>query len=138
MPVSFAQRRPRATPRGASKCRFSPGSFHQLLARPSQSPPWLVTLTSHASVNPQRAKWAVRTMGTGPAPPYRGGMENALCRPGPSKPRTALELCALGATALAARIARGEVTAVEAVEAYVARLQGVNPGLNALGVERFS
>src|SRR5262245_5558318 len=48
------------------------------------------------------------------------------------------DLCSLAATDLAARIARGEVTAVEAVEAYIARLQAVNPRLNALVVERFA
>jgi fatty acid amide hydrolase len=48
------------------------------------------------------------------------------------------DLCVLGATELAARIAAGEVTATAAVEAYIARLEAVNPRLNALVVPRFA
>src|SRR5947199_113015 len=38
---------------------------------------------------------------------------------------------------LAQRIARGEVTAIDAVEAYIARIAEVNPKLNALVVPRY-
>jgi fatty acid amide hydrolase len=47
------------------------------------------------------------------------------------------DLCVLTATELAARIRRGEVTALDAVEAYIARLEAVNPGLNALVLRRY-
>jgi len=43
----------------------------------------------------------------------------------------------LSAIELAARIARGEVSAVEAVEAHIARVEEVNPRLNALVVKRY-
>jgi fatty acid amide hydrolase len=46
-------------------------------------------------------------------------------------------LTQLSAVELAARIARGEVTAVEAVEAYIARIEQVNPALNAVVVTRY-
>jgi fatty acid amide hydrolase len=66
-------------------------------------------------------------------------MENAITHPVPAPLRRSLtDLCALGATELAARIARGEASAVDAVEAYIARLAAVNPRLNALVVERFA
>ena len=66
-------------------------------------------------------------------------MENALSPAENRSPRpTALDLCALGAVELAARISRGEVTAAAAVEAYIARLEAVNPRLNALVVPRFA
>src|SRR6266436_4913504 len=39
---------------------------------------------------------------------------------------------------LAAKIRRGEVSAVAAVEAYIERLEAVNPALNALVVRRFA
>jgi fatty acid amide hydrolase len=41
------------------------------------------------------------------------------------------------ATELAAMIARGEVSAVEAVEAHIARIEAVNPALNAVVVKRY-
>ena len=41
-------------------------------------------------------------------------------------------LCALPVAALALKIRRGEVNAVDAVEAYIARQEEVNPALNAL------
>src|SRR6185436_9023375 len=64
-------------------------------------------------------------------------MEN-VTSPLQSQHRDALDPCALGAVELAARIARGEVRAADAVEAYVARLEAVNPRLNALVVPRFA
>lgn len=46
-------------------------------------------------------------------------------------------LTQLSARALAERIARGEVSAVAAVEAYIARIEAVNPALNAVVVKRY-
>jgi fatty acid amide hydrolase len=46
-------------------------------------------------------------------------------------------LTRLSAVELAARIARGEVSAVEAVEAHIARIEQVNPALNAVVVTRY-
>jgi fatty acid amide hydrolase len=46
-------------------------------------------------------------------------------------------LTAHSATELAASIARGEVSAVEAVEAHIARIERVNPAINAVVVERY-
>ncbi|MBF6591940.1 MAG: amidase, partial [Ktedonobacterales bacterium] len=46
-------------------------------------------------------------------------------------------LTALSARELAGRIARGEVTAVEAVEAHIARIEQVNPAINAVVVMRY-
>lgn len=46
-------------------------------------------------------------------------------------------LVTLSATQLAAAIARGEATAHDAVEAHIARIQAVNPALNAVVVQRF-
>jgi fatty acid amide hydrolase len=46
-------------------------------------------------------------------------------------------LTQLSATELAARIARGDITAVEAVEACIARIEQVNPALNAIVVKRY-
>ncbi|HEX6796684.1 MAG TPA: amidase family protein [Ktedonobacterales bacterium] len=43
----------------------------------------------------------------------------------------------LSATELAGRIARGELTAQEAVEVHIARIEAVNPALNAVVVPRF-
>jgi fatty acid amide hydrolase len=51
--------------------------------------------------------------------------------------RSARNLCDLGATELAAAIRRGEVPARDAVEAYIARIEAVNPSLNALVVKRY-
>lgn len=50
-------------------------------------------------------------------------------------PTTAL--VGLSATVVARRIARGEITAREAVEAHIARIEAVNPRLNAVVVPRF-
>jgi fatty acid amide hydrolase len=47
-------------------------------------------------------------------------------------------ICDLPARTLAARIAGGEITAVQAVEAHIARIEAVNPGLNAMVVTRFA
>ena len=46
-------------------------------------------------------------------------------------------LAGLGATELAGRIARGEITAREAVEAHIARIETVNAALNAVVVPRY-
>src|SRR3954466_2739900 len=46
-------------------------------------------------------------------------------------------LCDLSASELAAKIRRGDVTALDAVEAYIARIEQVNPSLNALVVKRY-
>src|SRR5262249_24926808 len=56
-----------------------------------------------------------------------------------SRPTTATrpDLCRLSATELARRIARGEVTALEAVEAHIARIERVNQKLNAVVMKRY-
>ncbi|MFI5274061.1 MAG: amidase [Ktedonobacterales bacterium] len=46
-------------------------------------------------------------------------------------------LTRLSATELAGMIARGEATSAEVVEAHIARIEAVNPALNALVVARF-
>ena len=46
-------------------------------------------------------------------------------------------LTQLSATELAARIARGDISATEAVEACIARIEAVNPALNAVVVKRY-
>ena len=46
-------------------------------------------------------------------------------------------LTTLSARALAQRIAGGELTAVEAVEAHIARIEAVNDRLNAVVVKRY-
>src|SRR4051794_1218105 len=46
-------------------------------------------------------------------------------------------LTQLGAVQLAACIARGETTAVNAVEQHIARIAEVNPRLNAMTADRF-
>ena len=51
---------------------------------------------------------------------------------------TTADLTILGAADLAALIASGAVSAVEAVEAHIARIEQVNPGLNAVVVERYA
>ncbi|MGH2486977.1 MAG: amidase, partial [Ktedonobacterales bacterium] len=43
----------------------------------------------------------------------------------------------LSATALAARITAGYLSAVEAVEAFIARIEQVNPAINAVVVKRY-
>jgi fatty acid amide hydrolase len=47
------------------------------------------------------------------------------------------ELCTGSAAALIAKLARGEVTAAEAVEAHIARIERVNAPLNAIVVKRY-
>ncbi|HEY1388624.1 MAG TPA: amidase family protein, partial [Ktedonobacterales bacterium] len=47
-------------------------------------------------------------------------------------------LTQLSATELAARIARGDISSVEAVEAHIARIEQVNPALNAVVVKRYA
>jgi fatty acid amide hydrolase len=47
-------------------------------------------------------------------------------------------LTQLSAIELAARIARGEISALEAVEACIARIEQVNPALNAVVVKRYA
>src|SRR5437868_362143 len=47
------------------------------------------------------------------------------------------QLWQLSAGELAARIARGELSAVEVVEAHIARIEAVNPRLNAIVAPRF-
>lgn len=44
----------------------------------------------------------------------------------------------LSATTLAAMIARGEISSLEAVEAHIARIEQVNPALNAVVVRRYA
>ena len=46
-------------------------------------------------------------------------------------------LTQLSATELAARIARGDISSAEAVEAHIARIEQVNPALNAVVVKRY-
>ena len=48
-----------------------------------------------------------------------------------------VELTALSATELAARIRNGEVSAVEAIEAHIKRIEEVNAGLNAVVIPLF-
>lgn len=47
------------------------------------------------------------------------------------------DITTLGASELAARIATGDLSAVEAVEAQIARIERVNPELNAVVVKRY-
>ncbi len=47
-------------------------------------------------------------------------------------------LTTLSATELAAAIARGDVSAVEAVEAHIARIEQVNPTINAVVIKRYN
>jgi fatty acid amide hydrolase len=51
--------------------------------------------------------------------------------------RSSPSVCDLPATELALKIGHGELSAVEAVEAYIARIEHVNPSLNALVVKRY-
>lgn len=57
-------------------------------------------------------------------------MDEALIQPN-------TDLCDLTAAELAQRIKRGQVRALDAVEAYIARIEQLNPALNALVVPRF-
>jgi len=50
---------------------------------------------------------------------------------------TSFDPCASTASELARRIAVGSITAVEAVEAHIARIERVNPALNAVVVKRY-
>src|SRR5438128_8580572 len=47
------------------------------------------------------------------------------------------DICTSSATALIAKLMRGEITAVEAVEAHIARIERVNAPLNAVVVKRY-
>lgn len=47
------------------------------------------------------------------------------------------EIVSLSATALAHRIARGELSSLEAVDAHIERIEAVNPALNAVVVKRY-
>ncbi|GIV85089.1 MAG: hypothetical protein KatS3mg052_2096 [Candidatus Roseilinea sp.] len=49
----------------------------------------------------------------------------------------ASSLTHLSATRLAALMARGEISATEVVRAHIARIETVNPKINALVVKRF-
>jgi fatty acid amide hydrolase len=51
--------------------------------------------------------------------------------------QSAIDPCALSATELAGAIAQGTVTAREAVEAHIARIERVNGALNAVVVKRY-
>jgi fatty acid amide hydrolase len=55
----------------------------------------------------------------------------------PDMPQHEVDICRLGAAALARRIAAREVSAVEAVEAHIARIEKVNTALNAVVVKRY-
>src|SRR6266508_3770583 len=55
----------------------------------------------------------------------------------PDMPQHEVDICRLGAAALARRIAAGEVSAVEAVEGHIARIEKVNAALNAVVVKRY-
>jgi fatty acid amide hydrolase len=54
-----------------------------------------------------------------------------------SDPTSDRDLCKLSATELARRIAQGEVTAINAVEAHIERIERVNGKLNAVVVKRY-
>src|SRR5437773_7523723 len=47
------------------------------------------------------------------------------------------DICTAGAATLVAKLARGEITASEAVEAHIARIERVNSRLNAVVVQRY-
>jgi fatty acid amide hydrolase len=55
-----------------------------------------------------------------------------------AEPRAQTTIVGSSATALAAAIASGAVSAAEAVEAHIARIEAVNPGLNAVVVPRYA
>src|ERR1700736_2783028 len=54
-----------------------------------------------------------------------------------AEPRPDLEIIGSTASALAARIASGALSAAEVVEAHIARIEAVTPRLNAVVVNRF-
>lgn len=56
---------------------------------------------------------------------------------GTNKPDASAPITQLSASQLAARINKGELTAVEAVETCIARIEAVNPALNAVVVKRY-
>jgi fatty acid amide hydrolase len=68
-------------------------------------------------------------------------MEEAMARNSAlrvaSNPASDRELCRLSATELARRIAEGEVSAIDAVEAHIERIERVNGKLNAVVVKRY-
>jgi Asp-tRNA(Asn)/Glu-tRNA(Gln) amidotransferase A subunit family amidase len=47
------------------------------------------------------------------------------------------QLCTLSAAEIACRIRVGEVSAVEVLEAHIARIERINPKLNAVVVKRY-
>src|SRR5437016_2765486 len=47
------------------------------------------------------------------------------------------DICTAGAATLVAKLAQGEISASEAVEAHIARIERVNPRLNAVVVKRY-
>lgn len=53
------------------------------------------------------------------------------------EPHSKDELIQLSATALAAMLARGDVSSTEVVEAYIERIEHINPGINAVVVKRY-
>ena len=53
------------------------------------------------------------------------------------EPTKVVDITALGAGELAALIAGGEISSAEAVEAHIARIERVNPALNAVVVKRY-
>jgi fatty acid amide hydrolase len=55
----------------------------------------------------------------------------------PSARSAVSDITTLGAAQLAALIARGDISAVEAVEAHIERIERVNPALNAVVVKRY-
>src|SRR5258708_35506625 len=50
---------------------------------------------------------------------------------------TSTDLTTLSASELAARIRAGQLSAVEAVEAYIARIEAVNPKINAVVIKLY-
>jgi fatty acid amide hydrolase len=66
-----------------------------------------------------------------PAAPQAEGPSNGLVR------SSADDVCCLSASELARRIAAGEVSAIEAVEGHIARVEKVNAALNAVVVKRY-
>src|SRR5262249_13002264 len=97
--------------------------------------------------SPSTTSWYPQNRPCGPWGRARGlsnlvGMEGSdmqTTAPVWAKPETQPDpICDLPATELAARIQRGDVSAADAVDAYVARIEQEHPRLNALCVERFA
>src|SRR5262245_5156846 len=53
------------------------------------------------------------------------------------QPTKTTDITTLGAGEMAALIARGELSSAEAVEAHIARIERVNPALNAVVIKRY-